>query len=83
MDSGQGKSATVLTEKIMPEYRILTKAEKAVLEAARSYAHAHAELRVDRYIRRLFAAAALAEKFQIPQKPKLHGSKRPFGPLGE
>jgi len=38
---------------------------------------------VDRYVRRLFAAVALAEKFQIPQKPKLHGSKRPFGPFGE
>src|SRR5215471_4939419 len=41
------------------------------------------EERVDRYVRRLFAAAALAEKFQRPQKPKLHGSKRPFGPRGE
>jgi hypothetical protein len=30
--------------------------------------------RVDRNIRRLFAAAVLVEKFQIPQKPKLHGS---------
>lgn len=45
MDSGLGKSATVLTGKIMPEYRILTKAEKAVLEAAHNYAHAHDELR--------------------------------------
>jgi hypothetical protein len=31
----------------------------------------------------IFAAAALTEKFHIPQKPKLHGSKRPFGPFGE
>ena len=38
---------------------------------------------MDRYVRRLFAAVALAEKFQIPQKPKLHGSNRPFGPFGE
>src|SRR5262245_37588053 len=30
-----------------------------------------------------FAAARLEEKFQIPQKPKLVGSKRPFGPFGE
>ena len=29
----------------MPEYRILTTAEKAVLEAAHNYAHAHDELR--------------------------------------
>src|SRR5215469_16408027 len=41
------------------------------------------EERVDRKDRRLLAALMLGEKFQIPQNPKLHGSKRPCGPFGE
>src|ERR1700745_860021 len=40
------------------------------------------EERADRKDRRFVAALALGEKFQIPQNPKLHGSKRPCGPLG-
>src|SRR4029077_7831351 len=41
------------------------------------------EERLDRKDRRLFAALVLGEKFQIPQNPKLQGSKRPCGPFGE
>src|SRR6516164_6161283 len=41
------------------------------------------EDRVDRKDSRLLAALLLGEKFQVPQKPKLHGSKRPCLPFGE